>query len=228
MEGKMTLQELITNFTDKRVFFDDENYRGECTQICKIWAKQNGWPIPNSGGTNRAADYKNFTDGYDFIKNTPENFPVAGDIVVWGREVGSYGHVAIAVTAGPSNEFQVFDQNWPQGSPCRLQVHNYYGVVGWLRHQENNPPQAPTSPEKYFFGTNLSPGTVDNEDVSKLQLRLKQLGYFPAEVDCTGNYKSITKKAVFELQQKYGVVQNSTDYGAGYFGPRTRAVINQL
>lgn len=223
----MTLQEFITNFSGQRVFLDDESYRGECTQIVKIWAKQNGWPIPNSGGTNKALDYKNFTDGYEFIENTPENVPSAGDIVVWGREVGSFGHVAIAVDAN-TDKFESFDQNWPQGTTCHIQAHNYFGVSGWLHRQNPNPPQASTSTLKSTFDTNLTPGLVNDDEVKRMQTRLQKLGFFPADIEITGNYKSITKKAVFDFQRQYGIIKNSTDYGAGYFGPQTRSALNKI
>ena len=29
--------------------------------------------------------------------------------------------------------FTSFDQNWPTGSPSHKQLHDYNGVVGWLR-----------------------------------------------------------------------------------------------
>lgn len=223
----MTLDELINEYEGQRVFLTDPDYLGECTQICKIWAKRNGWPIPNSGGTNKALDYKNYRNGYEFIENTPDNVPTAGDIVVWGRQVGYYGHVAIFVS-GNEMLFKSFDQNWPQGSSCHTQDHNYFGVIGWLHLLPVKPLEAPVAAFEHAFNTNLTPGMVDNEEVKILQQRLKQLGFFPPEIDATGNYKSITKKAVFELQYKYGVLQNPTDYGAGYFGPLTRAVINKL
>jgi hypothetical protein len=225
----MNLQPLVEQFNGKLMFFDDESYNGQCTQIVKKWAQLNKLPIPNSGGTNKAADYKNFTNGYQFIVNTPDNIPSSGDIVIWDSRVGQgYGHVAVFIE-GDVNTFRSFDQNWPKGSPCHTQHHNYSCVSGWLHFIPiENPPQAPTNNNKYNFNDNLTPGMIGNEKVAIMQQRLKDLGFYPATTDCTGNYRSITKKAVTDFQIKYGIVANPTDYGAGYFGPRTREVINNL
>lgn len=70
-------------------------------------------------------------DGYDKIPNTPDGVPQQGDIVIWGTGVGAYGHIAV-FDHGDANSFVSFDQNWPLGSLCHLQNHNYNGVLGWF------------------------------------------------------------------------------------------------
>ena len=70
--------------------------------------------------------------GYEKIPNTPDGVPQQGDIIVWGTEVGPYGHIAV-FDNGDVNKFQSFDQNWPVGSLCHIQDHNYKGVLGWFR-----------------------------------------------------------------------------------------------
>jgi hypothetical protein len=70
-------------------------------------------------------------DGYDKIANTPEGVPSKGDIVIWGTAVGPWGHVAI-FSSGDSFSFTSFDQNWPVGTLCHFQQHNYTGVLGWF------------------------------------------------------------------------------------------------
>lgn len=68
-------------------------------------------------------------DKYEFIKNTKTNFPLKGDIVVWGP---SPGHIAIVIE-GDKDRFSSFDQNFPVGSTCHTQEHTYQNVDGWLR-----------------------------------------------------------------------------------------------
>lgn len=68
-------------------------------------------------------------DKYEFIKNTPTNVPQKGDIIVWRP---SPGHIAIFIE-GDVKRFTSFDQNFPVGSKCHVQEHNYTNVDGWLR-----------------------------------------------------------------------------------------------
>ena len=81
--------------------------------------------------------YLNFSTVYghekfDKFDNTPTGVPNKGDILFWGTGVGPYGHVAIYVSGDVMN-IKSFDQNYPTGSSCHLQDHNYKGVLGWLR-----------------------------------------------------------------------------------------------
>ena len=73
--------------------------------------------------------------GWEWVANSPSNFPVAGDVVVWGgpnAEVGttSFGHCAIALAASP-NTLLVLSQNWPPGSATQLRLMDYRAVLGW-------------------------------------------------------------------------------------------------
>lgn len=74
--------------------------------------------------------------GYELVPNGPTNYPAAGSIVVWGGPdaavgTGPFGHIAVAVLAD-GTDLLSFDQNWPEGSPCHLQMHTYRAVLGWL------------------------------------------------------------------------------------------------
>lgn len=73
---------------------------------------------------------------YEYILNTPTGVPKEGDLVIWG---GTYGHIAIFLE-GDSNRFTSFDENYPTGTPCHVQEHNYNSpkVLGWL-HPKNPP-----------------------------------------------------------------------------------------
>lgn len=246
----MNLTDFIDAHTGQNYLFPGagEDYRGQCTQIVKEWAQVNGWPVPNSGGSNRAVDYKNFAGDFMFITNTRYGVPEPGDIVIFKGpasepdENKKYGHVSIFVT-GDTETFDSFEQNWPKGSACHIQHHGYvggqYDVIGWL-HQtsqkateappvaEPAPTPAPTPPAtpKFIFSKNLYPGISNNGDVMQLQHYLKDLGYFPANIPLTGNYLAITKAAVATFQLQKGILPSLTAYGSGYCGPKTRAFIN--
>lgn len=68
------------------------------------------------------------------IPNTPTNIPLPGDMVVWSRNYGPFGHVGIFYL-GDVMKFVSFDQNLPTGTLAHLQHHTYANVLGWLRVQ---------------------------------------------------------------------------------------------
>lgn len=69
---------------------------------------------------------------YSEVTNTPANFPALGDVVIWSGVLnGGFGHIAIA-SSGDGSSFISFDQNWPEGSACHFQQHDYSYVLGWL------------------------------------------------------------------------------------------------
>ncbi|MDO8554364.1 MAG: CHAP domain-containing protein [Candidatus Micrarchaeota archaeon] len=80
-------------------------------------------------------------DDYKWIPNSATNVPEEGDLVIWG--MNQYGHIAVFIE-GDANTFRSFDENYPTGSPCHVQEHNYDYVNGWLHPKASsasNPPQ---------------------------------------------------------------------------------------
>ncbi len=73
------------------------------------------------------------------------------------------------------------------------------------------------------FTTSLGLGDT-GELVSELQETLIKLGYFADEA--TGNYGELTATAVIQFQLAVSVITSADDYGAGSFGPQTRAALN--
>jgi peptidoglycan hydrolase-like protein with peptidoglycan-binding domain len=67
-------------------------------------------------------------------------------------------------------------------------------------------------------------------DVKALQEILRYEGFFPANIEYTGNYGPITAKAVLEFQQKYniGTPQEITSLKGKIVGPKTLAKLNEL
>lgn len=72
------------------------------------------------------------------IKNTVTAVPKLGDIIIWDAwRKNPYGHIAICSASAGLIYFTSFDQNWPVGSPCHYQAHDFFWwspkVLGWLR-----------------------------------------------------------------------------------------------
>lgn len=71
----------------------------------------------------------------------------------------------------------------------------------------------------------LDPG-ARHEEVKNLQRALQKLGYYKGLL-VSDFYGDSTKNAVLSFQLKEGIVKNPDDPGAGRFGPRTKALLNQ-
>jgi hypothetical protein len=81
-----------------------------------------------------------------------------------------------------------------------------------------SPSIAPTPP--YLFTLFLSRGS-HGEEVRQLQLKLKALGFFPADITPTGFFGPITEAAVKAFQSAHGISP------LGFVGPLTRAALNK-
>lgn len=73
---------------------------------------------------------------------------------------------------------------------------------------------------KHMFTVDLELGQT-NDDIKALQDILKFEGLFPSNVDSTGYFGAVTKKAVQKFQMIYAIPQT------GVVGPKTRAKLNE-
>ncbi len=71
---------------------------------------------------------------YTRITDAPNLIPAPGDIMIWGRAYGNWGHIAICLESDINlYKFTAFSQNDPTGSRSIRKVYpNYKGVLGWL------------------------------------------------------------------------------------------------
>lgn len=124
----------------------DSGSRDQCVDL---WRVYNLRVIGGPNVTGNAVDYwTNFpTDFYDKIPNTPTGVPKLGDVMIWGTNYGTWGHIAVCTDIADTKGFTSFDQNDPGKSPCHYQPHNYTGVLGWLRPR-NLPAGIPDDPDK--------------------------------------------------------------------------------
>ena len=131
----MNLQQFISKYKGKYLeVAGSSNALNQCVDLANGYLREVlGLPIIE--WTN-AVDFPSRVNPNDFnyIKNTPEGVPEAGDLIIWG---GTIGHIAIFVK-GDVNWFTSFDQNWPTGSVCHLVDHSYSNVKGWLRMKGGN------------------------------------------------------------------------------------------
>jgi len=123
----MNLDDFIAKYNGKSIDYDSA-YGTQCTDICKLWESENGWPIIRGNALDQPNNIdKNF---YEYISINKEK-PKAGNLVIWGAGIGKYGHIAIFIGDGGSY-FKSFDQNFPLGSPAHIQQHNWNNVIGFI------------------------------------------------------------------------------------------------
>ena len=129
----MTVNEFFSKYNGK--FTDYDGYYGnQCMDLYRQYVKE-CLEYPQSKPVTGAADVWSsyLPDYYERIENTIMGVPQEGDIVIWNKNAGGgFGHIAI-YHLGDINNFISFDQNWPVGSACHFQNHNYTNVLGWLR-----------------------------------------------------------------------------------------------
>lgn len=133
----ITLDTFIKEWTGKPADYDG-HYGPQCVDIIRFYLKEVLGKKQLPPTANRGA--KEIWDKYDpddfqEIHNTPERLPKKGDIMIWGGR--GYGHIGIFVS-GNLKKFVSFDQNYPAGSKCHLQEHDYSGLIGWLRKKESS------------------------------------------------------------------------------------------
>lgn len=134
------LQDFVSSRLGKCI--DLDGFFGcQCVDLADDWGNVLNHPLPRVNG---AIDFASRSDiaGWTWVDNTPTNAPSPGCLIVWGKAVGPYGHIAICVSADV-NGFTSLDQNWTnfnaqRGSPAATIAHTYNGVLGWLVPSEPN------------------------------------------------------------------------------------------
>lgn len=118
----------------------DASSPNQCFDLAVAWCEWLGFPLSIFSGLMYAYEIWSPSTTlamakFDYILNTPDAVPLAGDIVVWGKGInGTAGHVGIATGwFSDTNHFQCFEQNDPAGSNSHLKDYNYKYVLGWLR-----------------------------------------------------------------------------------------------
>jgi hypothetical protein len=123
------------------------------------------------------------------------------------------------------NDYDIFDHYAPFEKRLALDYPLPYVIKGIISQS----PPPPLTTFKHKFTIKIEQGQTSNE-VKALQTALKLDGVFPANVNITGFYGTITKKAVLDFQKKYKLASLADIlYIKGrWVGPLTRVKLNQL
>lgn len=130
----MTYAEFVAKYNGRYLESNQDIYKNQCVDLVQQYQKE-VLKTPVTRGNGIDFD-RNFDPRYyTYYRNTISFVPRVGDIAVFGRLVGTYGHVDIVNSANKIN-FTSFSQNWPLKSPCHIISHNmYWGVKGFLRRK---------------------------------------------------------------------------------------------
>jgi len=133
-ENNVNLPEFVKKYDGQPIDYD-KNYGPQCQDLYRQYCKEvlcvpQSTPVKDGGAIDVWNVY--LKDYFTAIKNTPSGIPNSGDIMIWGKGVGKYGHIAVFLF-GDVRNFYSFDQNWPVGSKCHIQFHDYSALIGWLR-----------------------------------------------------------------------------------------------
>ena len=133
----MNIDQFLKQYENKSWDFDGM-YGNQCFDLFQFYNRDVvGAPFVTGGS---AKDIWNTYPRafYEQIANGATNFPVRGDVVVWGDKYGAWGHVAIC-TEADVNKFTCLSQNDPAGVPSIYKTYtDWKGVLGWIRPK---PPQ---------------------------------------------------------------------------------------
>lgn len=116
------------SYIGRRIDFDGA-YGNQCVDLVNQYARDNGLPTFTGGA---AADmFGQSPSAYTWVKNTPSGVTPAGAVVIWGRQIGPWGHIAVARAGSDTNILRTVDQNWNYHPYVEPVDHNYNGVIGW-------------------------------------------------------------------------------------------------
>lgn len=130
----------------------------------------------------------------------------------------------------------VIDDSWGpsagNGAGQRVIDEDFFRARNWFAAHFMNfafeEQGVPGKPQHTFLRDLEFSAVVNNDpEVVALQDCLKWEGLFPANVESSGYFGQITKKAVEGFQQKYDIARKG-DAGFGRVGPKTRAKLNQI
>lgn len=132
----------------------DGAYKAQCVDLIKLFEDKVLGLKPQACG-DAWAYYANYNsipflkNNFIRIANTREFVPKKGDVVVWSKGLGPYGHIAVATGEGNTSYFYSYDQNWTgRHDPMTRIRHSYDYVYGVLRpkNQSNINGTAPAQP----------------------------------------------------------------------------------
>ena len=146
----MYLQDFFNKYNGKKVDWD-KAYGAQCVDLFRYFCSEVleiSQPKAVKGAKDFWGNYSSdaiLKSNFDKIANTPTFKPQFGDIAVFYN--GTYGHISICTGKGTTSKFESFDQNYPTGSACHFEQHDYKTFYGVLRPKNQSKLIAPVQSE---------------------------------------------------------------------------------
>jgi hypothetical protein len=214
----MTFSELLSILNGEYKETAGTSAKNQCVDLANAYLKY-VLGLPPIEWTNAVDFPSKAGDQFEYILNTPTGVPQEGDLVIWG---GTYGHIAIFLE-GSSSRFTSFDENFPTGSPCHVQEHNYTSpkVLGWLHFKGNLPTGNSIDPiiiqhadnwlamlQRYNFSDNKDLVFAEVDKLPKLEDAVRSKDQ---ELNKKIGEIEELKKEIKKLQEQAPVVVDTTD-----------------
>lgn len=133
------LDEFLDKYLGKiKGYPTDDQYKGECLSIVKLYIKECFGINPPPSGTNSAYGYwTNFPnplgEKFEAILNLDDTIPEKGWVAIWKPWKGNpSGHIAICANGSTLKTLKNWAQNWTSKT-FQLESNRYTNVVGYLK-----------------------------------------------------------------------------------------------
>ena len=102
------------------------------------------WELRPIKGTDAKDFPERLAPGMEYVINTVDYLPEAGEVAVWSAKVGGgAGHISVVLKKGLQTTFQSLDQNWSKPLFITEEKHSYTNVRGFIRKKESMPATDP-------------------------------------------------------------------------------------
>lgn len=132
----MTLTDFITYaLAKKQIEYHsyDPRAKYQCVDLTNDYITK-VWGLEAIIGTDAKDFPERLKPGMEYVPNTTDYLPEAGEVVVWNGKVGGgAGHIAIVLKKGLQTVFYSLDQNWSKPLFITQEKHTYGNVRGFIR-----------------------------------------------------------------------------------------------
>ncbi len=137
----MTLQEFKDYALNKKQIEYHSYSSGavfQCVDLANDYIEK-VWQLATIIGTDAKDFPEKVSPGMEFVKNTVDYLPEAGELAIWNEKVGGgAGHIAIVLKKGLQTVFYSLDQNWSKKQFITEEKHSYSNVLGFIRKVQTN------------------------------------------------------------------------------------------
>ncbi len=204
----MTLQEFRDYALNKKQIEYHSYSSGakyQCVDLANDYIEK-VWGLKTIIGTDAKDFPERLSPGMEFVKNTVDYLPEAGEIAIWNEKVGGKaGHIAVVLKKGLQTVFYSLDQNWSKPLFITEEKHSYSNVRGFIRKVQSSSGDMPKELEACLAQHKDLITQLEAEKKSKSDLQKK---YDDQKVDLDETKK---ERNLFREELKDEVADHTSD-----------------